>query len=64
MKHWLRSAEGGRESEAESEEERLAERSRSETPPAVHRQKLAAFAAQQDSARDEHAVCAEERAWS
>jgi hypothetical protein len=31
----LRSEDGGRESGAESGEERLAERSRSETPPAV-----------------------------
>jgi hypothetical protein len=42
----LRSADGGRESGAESGEKRLAERSRSETPPAVHRRKHAVHAVQ------------------
>jgi hypothetical protein len=60
----LRSADGGRESGAENGEERLAERSRSETPLAVRRRKHAAHAVQQNSDRDEHAVCGEERAWS
>jgi GH24 family phage-related lysozyme (muramidase) len=42
----LRSVEGGRESGAEGAAERLAERSRSETPPALRRRKHAADAVQ------------------